>query len=508
MSQGKNAEAIAGFDQALEADPGRIEARRYRAIVAGPPGRVGTRHPGDQPVSGARAPVGGDALRGRLRRRPSVRQSRHDRDLRPGARPPRARSGRRRGSGKSRRRSRPRRDPSSPPVPAPDQRGPGSAERPASRTGVIAIWQQDRPTADRCHSQPVFDGAQHSMPSTIPPSPEVLPDSLSHEVKALAVVLREEFDTPFRFYDSATGDRVVVPEQAEDGPAARARGACPGARTRRGAAAEGRRPAGEDAISSAFPWTGSARRAWSPWGSSTPWPGHGRRWIQEQSRLGKWIRSVHDRLRGAREMCDRRRSQAEQDRQSMIAWEAIMGLERLHRNLQIHKEPARNRGRILRVAGELLGVPSLAWVSVLEDGDVVLEGERLLSPWDCGQLADHLADQNLRDQSGYVLINEARESRWGARFPQIQNLLAVPVAEKTLVGLGAGVQQAASRRPRLRTAGSIARRRPRSTANPGHLRSCRSAARTRRSSCRSPPCSGSTCAPPNGISTSRTSWSG
>ena len=33
MSQGKNAEAIRGFDQALAADPSRIEARRYRAIV-------------------------------------------------------------------------------------------------------------------------------------------------------------------------------------------------------------------------------------------------------------------------------------------------------------------------------------------------------------------------------------------------------------------------------------------------------------------------------------------
>ena len=33
MSQGKNAEAIGGFDQALAATPGRIEARRYRAIA-------------------------------------------------------------------------------------------------------------------------------------------------------------------------------------------------------------------------------------------------------------------------------------------------------------------------------------------------------------------------------------------------------------------------------------------------------------------------------------------
>jgi hypothetical protein len=35
------------------------------------------------------------------------------------------------------------------------------------------------------------------------------------EAKALAVVLQEEFDTPFRFYDAATGDLVVVSGQAE-----------------------------------------------------------------------------------------------------------------------------------------------------------------------------------------------------------------------------------------------------------------------------------------------------
>jgi hypothetical protein len=33
ISQGKNAEAIQGFDRALAADPGRFEARRYRAVV-------------------------------------------------------------------------------------------------------------------------------------------------------------------------------------------------------------------------------------------------------------------------------------------------------------------------------------------------------------------------------------------------------------------------------------------------------------------------------------------
>ena len=56
------------------------------------------------------------------------------------------------------------------------------------------------------------------MPSTVALSARGLSSSLSRDVKALAVILREEFDTPFRFYDSATGDRVVVHEQDEHGP--------------------------------------------------------------------------------------------------------------------------------------------------------------------------------------------------------------------------------------------------------------------------------------------------
>ena len=34
-------------------------------------------------------------------------------------------------------------------------------------------------------------------------------------MKALAVVLREEFDAPFRFYDAATGGPIVVPGQED-----------------------------------------------------------------------------------------------------------------------------------------------------------------------------------------------------------------------------------------------------------------------------------------------------
>ena len=72
-----------------------------------------------------------------------------------------------------------------------------------------------------------------TKPSGVPPQ----------EVKALAVVLRDEFDAPFRFYDTATGGLMLVPGQeglGDDRPA----GARSGARAGRGRAAEGRPPAG------------------------------------------------------------------------------------------------------------------------------------------------------------------------------------------------------------------------------------------------------------------------
>jgi len=286
------------------------------------------------------------------------------------------------------------------------------------------------------------------MSCTVPLSARGTSDSLSHKLKALAVVLGNEFDTSFRFYDSATGDRVGVPEQTENGPPT-----VPQERALVLDLAAEQHPKvvvfQERSYLLGLPVDGIGPTRLVALGIVNALAGSPAEMDQEQSRLAKWIKSVHDRLRGASEMGDLRRSQAERDRQSKIAWDAIMAIERLHRSLRTHKEPARNRRRILRIAGELLGVRSLAWVSRLGDGDVVLEGEQILSPWDCGQLVDHLADPNLRDQSGYVLVNEARESRWGARFPQIQNLLAVPVVEKTLLGwvLAFNKRQVASRGP-------------------------------------------------------------
>jgi HD-GYP domain-containing protein (c-di-GMP phosphodiesterase class II) len=271
------------------------------------------------------------------------------------------------------------------------------------------------------------------MPSTITPRCHTSSRPASGEVKALAVVLQDELDAVFRFYDAATGDRLDLPGQPEREPT-------PSAEERalvlelatedqpkvvileRGSYLIGLPLDGFGPVSVVAVGTVSAL-ARSPSERA-----------EEQSRLGKWARSVHSRLLGDRDNRERRRTQNERDRQAMIAWEAIVDLDQLHRSLRIDTEPARNRRRILRGAGKLLGARSLAWVSLVGDRDVLIEGEPILSSCDCGQLANYLADDTRGEESGYVLENEPRKSGWGARFPRILNLMAVPVADKTMSG--------------------------------------------------------------------------
>ena len=206
--------------------------------------------------------------------------------------------------------------------------------------------------------------------------------------------------------------------------------------------------------------------------------------------------SVHDRLVGARDIRDCQRSQAEHDRQSMIAWEAMMALDGC---IAAPRSTRSRRGS----GGASSASPASCRGAVagLGPGPAgrrgVFEGERLLSPWDCGQLANVLAGQARWEESGYLIINEPARDGWGARFPQIQNLLAIPVADKKLSGWVLAFNKrraAAAARP---AGGADARAsRPRRARRRRLRRSCRSAARTRRCSCRSPRSSACTSAPP------------
>jgi HD-GYP domain-containing protein (c-di-GMP phosphodiesterase class II) len=264
------------------------------------------------------------------------------------------------------------------------------------------------------------------MPSTLTPRSRASSAHAPSAVKALAVVLQEEFNTPFSFYDALTGNRLVMADLADSAPTAWSL-----ERTVLGELAKGEHPKitclddGDYLLGFPLDGFGPSRLlalgVLSAVGKSEP------ERALEQFRIGKWARAVQSRLRADRESRDRRHTQAEHERQAMMAWEAVMGLDKLHRSLRIHKEPVRHRRRILRAAGELLGAPSLAWVSLHGEGDVVQEGESLLSPWDCGRLASQLTEETRGDESSYVLVNDPPQTAWGTQYPQIANLLAVRV---------------------------------------------------------------------------------
>jgi HD-GYP domain-containing protein (c-di-GMP phosphodiesterase class II) len=257
--------------------------------------------------------------------------------------------------------------------------------------------------------------------------------TMAHELKALAVVLRAEFETSFRFYDRSTAERILAPDEpdnATDDPH--------GERELAREFGDEQQPRVillcENRYLLVLPLEGIGPSNLIAVGTLPALTRSAADMEQERSRLGKWIKSVYGRLRGSMELSTCRQARSGQDRQSLVAWNAMMGLERLHANMQIHKEPERNRIRVLRMARDVLGASSLAWVSNRKDSDVVIDGERLLSPWDIAQIADFLTERVAGDGSGYVRVNDPRQAPWGARFPRVGNLLAVPVKASLVSG--------------------------------------------------------------------------
>src|SRR5712692_2541093 len=254
--------------------------------------------------------------------------------------------------------------------------------------------------------------------------------SLANKAKALAVILREEFDVAFVSYDALTGVRIGSSEtqQCNDTWVALE------ASTVTELAAAGRAhvtllPYNRYELAIPLHEGGkvilvavAAIAALVPPGSHA---------AQEQLRLQRWAQSVCDRLRGSDQLLRQRRSEEEQKAQVKMAWEVILTLDHLIRHLRIHKNPAKNQDRILEGAFELLGVQSLLWVPQHHDAPVTIQGESFLAPSDCRQLASCIARLPERDETGLILCNEVQSKSWGTRFPNLSNLLAFAVTHQS-----------------------------------------------------------------------------
>ncbi len=249
--------------------------------------------------------------------------------------------------------------------------------------------------------------------------------------RALAVVLAEEFDTPFAVYDMETGSPL---HQAEgtllDIPADEWQpNGEPGEKS---PVHVGPLRDGHYRVTMHCHNEGSARLlATAQIAALARTPAEA---VQEQKRLERWLRAVSMRLRQADQSPAHRRSDNEPEARFKQAWEVILTLDHLLRHVRIHRDPVQSQERILQAAFGLLHVRALVWVPRQAEAAVVIHGDRFLSSWDCRQLAT-LLSQNAEFQSSRLLLcNDFRNTEWGDRFPSVTNLLALAVADQGMLG--------------------------------------------------------------------------
>ncbi len=256
--------------------------------------------------------------------------------------------------------------------------------------------------------------------------------SLANKAKALAVILREEFDVAFVSYDATTGGRIGSSEtqQASDTWVALE------ASTVAELAAAGRAHVTllpYNRYELAIPLYEGGKVVLVAVAAVPALASPGPHAAQEETRLQKWAQSVCDRLRSSDQLLRQRRNEEEQRAQVKMAWEVILTLDHLIRHLRIHKNPAKNQERILEGAFELLHVQSLLWVPQHPDAAVNIQGEAFLAPSDCRQLAACIARLPERDETGLLLCNEVQGKSWGTRFPNLNNLMAFAVTHQSHV---------------------------------------------------------------------------
>lgn len=253
--------------------------------------------------------------------------------------------------------------------------------------------------------------------------------SLRDQARALALILRDEFGTPFALFDIATGEPVRWGQEPK--------GVTVDTSVLLEVATEGRarvvpvsvdrylvtlllHVAGKAVLVAAGELTGLARTVPEA--------------VEECARLLKWVQAVSDRLRLTDQLQGQRRQVEEQTTQVQSAWEVVLTTAHLTRGVRIHREPARNRQRILAAGHGLLAAEALAWVPQQLDELVAIQGEAILAPADWRNLAGALSQNPNTNHHEPIVMNEFQKTAWGARFAPISSLLAFPINHQGLAG--------------------------------------------------------------------------
>jgi HD-GYP domain-containing protein (c-di-GMP phosphodiesterase class II) len=265
------------------------------------------------------------------------------------------------------------------------------------------------------------------MQNTIPAGSKERHFSLSEQAQAFAVVLREEFGIPFTLCDATTGE-VVWSEDPDE--LAEASAGWKQSLIQQMATEEQARvtPMAKGQYQLILPLHEDGRLVLIAVGVLSALTRAASEAAQEQVRLQKWLQSVQIRLRGSNQSVPRSRGEVKPETMVGGAWEALLSLDQLARRVRIHKEPDKHQRRILQAAAEALRAQTLIWIAQQPEGFVLIHGESCLSPWDCRQLAALLTQSPDWQKSGLILCNEVASTAWGKCYPQIHNLLALPMS--------------------------------------------------------------------------------
>lgn len=259
------------------------------------------------------------------------------------------------------------------------------------------------------------------------------------QARAPGGILREEFGTPFTFFDAATGGRVGEPEAAGAETVVAPQAVL--------AVVTSGLPRVERLTNGSFQLLLPLFQGGEPvlvgaaeLPALAPFEPQAAR---ERARLEKWLQAVCDRLRLSDPEPVRRvppsapltRRRAEDGPLAQVApWEALFGLDQLIRRLRIHKDPEKNQRRILEAAAAQLGVQALLWVPRTPEAPVLAHGEVSLAPLDCRQLAALLARSPELQASAPLLCNQVQNTSWGGRFPTLGTLLAFQISDPHAAG--------------------------------------------------------------------------
>jgi len=252
-------------------------------------------------------------------------------------------------------------------------------------------------------------------------------------VKALSLVLCEEFGTVFLFYNGSTGELV-----GDQGPGERDISAPEETPAEILAFAADGRPQVSRVNISHYRLVLPIQEPEGPKlvaiGELPAISRSPQDFRLEQARLQKWLLSVQSRLSFTGWSISPHRSDKPNHDQLRSLLEAFHELNELLGGLRIPGESSRYQNRILQRVAAMLPVETLVWVPAHQEETVVIEGNHLLSARDCAELARFLSKSPEWHSSGCMILNEVQSCRLGERFPMISNLIALAVGENNALG--------------------------------------------------------------------------